>query len=113
MDLRTTAKETDRGWVINGSKRWISNGGEADQYLVYCRLNDAPGTKAIGAIVVDKGTPGFSFGASERLMGFRGIPRPTSTSTTSRCPWRTWSSRPATSGSCSASSPSSASATPR
>lgn len=73
-DLRTTAKETDRGWVINGSKRWISNGGEADQYLVYCRLNDAPGAKAIGAIVVDKGTPGFSFGASERLMGFRGIP---------------------------------------
>ncbi len=73
-DMRTTAKPTDSGWVINGSKRWISNGGEADQYLVYCRLNDEPGARAIGAIVVDADTPGFSTGANERLMGFRGIP---------------------------------------
>lgn len=73
-DMRTTAKDAGDKWVINGAKRWISNGGEADQYLVYCRLNDAPGAKAIGAIVVDADTPGFSTGASERLMGFRGIP---------------------------------------
>ncbi|MDP3969877.1 MAG: acyl-CoA dehydrogenase family protein [Nocardioides sp.] len=73
-DMRTTAKPTDDGFVLNGTKRWISNGGEADQYLVYCRLSDAPGAKGIGAIVVDKGTPGLSFGAGERLMGFRGIP---------------------------------------
>ncbi|WP_216653606.1 acyl-CoA dehydrogenase family protein [Nocardioides sp. zg-DK7169] len=73
-DMRTTAKEVDGKLVINGSKRWISNGGEADQYLLYCRLSDAPGAKGVGAVVVEKGTPGFSFGASERLMGFRGIP---------------------------------------
>jgi butyryl-CoA dehydrogenase len=73
-DMRTTAKQSNGQLVINGSKRWISNGGEADQYLVYCRLSDAPGSKGIGAVVVDKGTPGFTFGASERLMGFRGIP---------------------------------------
>ncbi|WP_408898213.1 acyl-CoA dehydrogenase family protein [Nocardioides sp. R1-1] len=73
-DMRTTAKVTNGTVVINGNKRWISNGGEADQYVVYCRLSDAPGAKGIGAVVVDKGTPGFSFGASERLMGFRGIP---------------------------------------
>ena len=73
-DMRTTAKEVDGKLVINGSKRWISNGGEADQYLVYCRLNDEPGSKAIGAVVVEADAPGFSFGASERLMGFRGIP---------------------------------------
>jgi alkylation response protein AidB-like acyl-CoA dehydrogenase len=73
-DMRTSAKSTDGGFVISGSKRWISNGGEADQYLVYCRLSDAPGAGGIGAIVVDKGTSGFSFGAQERLMGFRGIP---------------------------------------
>lgn len=73
-DMRTSAKLGDDGYVINGNKRWISNGGEADQYLVYCRLSDAPGAKGIGAIVVDKGTPGLSFGAGERLMGFRGIP---------------------------------------
>ena len=73
-DIRTAAKEVDGQLVINGSKRWISNGGEADQYLVYCRLSDEPGAKGIGAVVVDKGTPGFTFGAAERLMGFRGIP---------------------------------------
>jgi len=74
-DMRTSAKLSDEGhYILNGNKRWISNGGEADQYLVYCRLSDAPGAKGIGAVVVDKDTPGFSFGASERLMGFRGIP---------------------------------------
>jgi alkylation response protein AidB-like acyl-CoA dehydrogenase len=73
-DLRTSAKPTDDGYVVNGLKRWISNGGEADQYLVYCRLSDAPGAKGVGALVVDKGLPGLSFGPPERLMGFRGIP---------------------------------------
>ena len=73
-DLRTVAKPADDGYILNGTKRWISNGGEADQYLVYCRLSDAPGAKGIGAVVVDKGQPGLSFGASEKLMGFRGIP---------------------------------------
>lgn len=73
-DMRTTGKRDNGSVVINGSKRWISNGGEADQYLVYCRLSDDPGAKGIGAIVVDNGTPGLSFGAGERLMGFRGIP---------------------------------------
>ncbi|KUP97819.1 acyl-CoA dehydrogenase family protein [Thermobifida cellulosilytica] len=73
-DMRTTARPSGDGYVITGTKRWISNGGEADQYLVYARLNDEPGSRAIGALVVDKGTPGLSFGPPERLMGFRGIP---------------------------------------
>lgn len=73
-DMRTKASRTEEGLVLNGSKRWISNGGEADLYLVYCRLSDDPGSKGIGAVVVEKGAPGFSFGAPERLIGFRGIP---------------------------------------
>ncbi|WP_244928899.1 acyl-CoA dehydrogenase family protein [Nocardioides sp. W7] len=74
-DMRTTAKRTaDGSLVLNGNKRWISNGGEADLYLVYCRLSDDPGAKGIGAVVVEKEAAGFSFGASERLIGFRGIP---------------------------------------
>lgn len=73
-DMRTTAKVTNGTVVVNGNKRWISNGGEADQYVVYCRLSDAPGSRGIGAVVVDKGAAGFTFGARERLMGFRGIP---------------------------------------
>ncbi|MFD1210828.1 acyl-CoA dehydrogenase family protein [Arthrobacter sp. GCM10027362] len=74
-DARTAARPVgDGGYVLNGAKRWISNGGEADHYLVYARLSDAPGAKGIGAIVVDKTMPGVSFGVPERLMGFRGIP---------------------------------------
>lgn len=73
-DLRTTAKPSGGTYVVNGSKRWISNGGEADHYLVYARLNDEPGAKSIGAIVVDKTMLGVSFGAPENLMGFKGIP---------------------------------------
>src|SRR5690606_31949928 len=73
-DMRTTAKPVDNGFILNGTKRWISNGGEADLYLVYCRLSDAPGSKGIGAVVIDKDMPGVSFGKPERLIGFRGIP---------------------------------------
>ncbi|WP_214105644.1 acyl-CoA dehydrogenase family protein [Acrocarpospora catenulata] len=73
-DMKTTARRTGDGWVLNGAKRWISNGGEADQYLVYARLSDAPGAKGIGALLVEADMAGVSFGAPERLMGFRGIP---------------------------------------
>lgn len=74
-DMRTTAKrDADGNLVLNGNKRWISNGGEADLYLVYCRLGDDPGAKGIGAVVVEKDAEGFTFGAAERLIGFRGIP---------------------------------------
>lgn len=73
-DMRTRAQLEGDEWVINGSKRWISNGGHADHYLLYCRLSDEPGAKGIGAIIVPRDTPGFSAGAQEKLMGFRGIP---------------------------------------
>lgn len=73
-DLKTTGVLTPDGYRVNGTKRWISNGGEADLYLVYARLTDVPGAKGIGAIVVDKSMPGVRFGAPEKLMGFRGIP---------------------------------------
>jgi alkylation response protein AidB-like acyl-CoA dehydrogenase len=72
--LRTTAVLDGDEFVINGTKRWISNGGHADHYLVYCRFNNTPGAAGIGALIVPAGAPGFSFGAPERLMGFRGIP---------------------------------------
>jgi alkylation response protein AidB-like acyl-CoA dehydrogenase len=42
--------------------------------VVYCRLSNDPGAKGIGAVFVEKGTPGLTFGAQERLMGFRGVP---------------------------------------
>jgi len=73
-DAKTSARLVGDHYVLNGTKRWISNGGEADYYLVYTRLSDEPGAKGIGALIVEKNMPGVSFGASERLMGFRGIP---------------------------------------
>ena len=59
---------------INGRKRWCSGAGHAEGYLVHCRLSDAPGARGLGAVYVEKGTPGLTFGRPEQLMGFRGIP---------------------------------------
>lgn len=73
-DLTTRAKFSNGSYTVNGAKRWISNGGEADLYLVYTRLSDAPRSQGIGALIVERTRPGVSFGAQERLMGFRGIP---------------------------------------
>tara|TARA_Y100000588_G_scaffold36815_1_gene35361 strand:- start:130 stop:1290 length:1161 start_codon:yes stop_codon:yes gene_type:complete len=73
-DLRTRGEIKNDRIKINGAKRWCSGGGHSDTYLVYCRLSNAPGAKGIGAVLVDKDTPGLTFGEPERLMGFRGIP---------------------------------------
>ena len=73
-DMTTRAKYALGTYTVNGSKRWISNSSEADYYLVYARLTDEPGAKALGAIIVEKDRVGVTFGAQERLMGFRGIP---------------------------------------
>ncbi len=73
-DMTTRATKSGGTLTINGLKRWISNGSEADHYLVYARMSDESGAKGIGAVIVDADTPGVSFGKRERLMGFRGIP---------------------------------------
>jgi butyryl-CoA dehydrogenase len=73
-DMSTRAEFADGSYLVNGVKRWTSNGSEADAYLVYARLDDEPGAKGIGALIVEADRPGVSFGARERLMGFRGIP---------------------------------------
>jgi len=73
-DLKTRAQVKGDSVVINGTKRWCSGGGHADGYVVYCRMSDAPGARGIGAVYIEKGTPGLTFGQQERLMGFRGVP---------------------------------------
>jgi butyryl-CoA dehydrogenase len=73
-DMTTRAKYADGAYTVNGGKRWTSNGSEADAYLVYARLSDEVGAKGIGAVLVEADREGVSFGARERLMGFRGIP---------------------------------------
>lgn len=73
-DLSTRGVINDDSVIINGTKRWCSGGGHADAYVVYCRLSDEPGAKGIGAVLVEKGSEGLSFGKPESLMGFRGVP---------------------------------------
>ena len=73
-DLKTKGVVVGDKVVLNGTKRWCSGGGHSDAYLVYCRLSAEPGAKAIGAVLVEKDTPGLTFGPNESLMGFRGIP---------------------------------------
>jgi butyryl-CoA dehydrogenase len=73
-DMRTRARLDGDEYVVTGTKRWISNGGHADHYLLYCRLSDEPGARGIGALIVPADTPGLSFGPRERLMGWKGIP---------------------------------------
>ena len=73
-DLTTTGKLADGNVTLNGAKRWCSGGGHSDAYLIYTRLSEDKGAKGIGAVLVEKGTAGLSFGAPEELMGFRGIP---------------------------------------
>lgn len=72
-DVQTAARLDGDHYVINGTKRWCSGAGHAEQYLVYVRLTDEPGHRGIGAIVVDRESPGLTFGPNEQLMGFHGI----------------------------------------
>ena len=73
-DLRTRAEQKGGEVVLRGQKRWCSGGGHAGGYLVYARFGDKPGAAGIGAVYVPKDAPGLRFGASEALMGFRGVP---------------------------------------
>jgi alkylation response protein AidB-like acyl-CoA dehydrogenase len=70
--MKTRAVRRGGGWVINGTKRWITNGGVADFYLLFCRTGD--GRDDISAFVVPAGNGGLSFGREERKMGLRGGP---------------------------------------
>ena len=73
-DLKTKAVRRGDKVVLNGVKRWCSGGGHADGYVVYCRMSEDEGARGIGAVYVDKDTPGVTFGPREHLMGFRGVP---------------------------------------
>ena len=71
--LRTQAKRDDGQYVLNGSKRFISQGGEAEYYLVMARTGDGS-PKGISAFAVEKGWDGFDFGKKEEKMGWHASP---------------------------------------
>ena len=72
--MRTKVERSGDGWVLNGSKKWITNAGESDLYSVVAQSDPSLGTKGITAFIVEKSDPGVSFGAPERKMGMRGSP---------------------------------------
>eukprot|EP00128_Syssomonas_multiformis_P001442 Colp12_sorted_trinity150504_noHs@5553 len=71
--LITTAKRDGDHYILNGSKMFISGGGNSDVYVVMCRTGEA-GPKGISCVVVEKGTPGLSFGKSEDKLGWNSQP---------------------------------------
>ncbi|MEE4378047.1 MAG: acyl-CoA dehydrogenase family protein [Candidatus Competibacteraceae bacterium] len=73
MAIKGNAKKVDGGWVINGNKRFITNGGWADWYLVLVRTGSND-DRSFGVFVVSKDDEGISFGAKEDKMGQRGSP---------------------------------------
>ncbi|OLB28119.1 MAG: acyl-CoA dehydrogenase [Acidobacteria bacterium] len=67
--LQTRAVKKGDAYVLNGTKAWITCGGEADAAIVYVNTDPAKGEKGITAIVVEKGTPGFQVGKEEKKLG--------------------------------------------
>ena len=72
--LRTKATKSGDSWILNGSKKWISNAGFSDFYTVFATTDTSKGAEGITAFIVEKGDEGLSFGAHEKKMGFRGSP---------------------------------------
>jgi len=69
--VQTTAKLEGNEYVLNGTKQWITNGGEAEIYTIIAITDRSKGARGASAFIVEKGTPGFTFGKKENKMGIR------------------------------------------
>jgi len=69
--IKTTAIRKDGGYLINGAKQFITNGGEADIYTIIALTDKERGIRGASAFLVEKNTPGFSFGRKEKKLGIR------------------------------------------
>jgi alkylation response protein AidB-like acyl-CoA dehydrogenase len=72
--MKTRAVKKGDGWVLNGSKKWISHAGVSEFYTVLASTDPDKGAKGITAFVIEKSDSGVSFGAPEKKMGFKGSP---------------------------------------
>lgn len=70
-NIKTNAKKQGDYYIINGTKQWITNGGEAEIYTVITMTNKKKGSRGASAFIIEKGTEGFSFGKREKKMGIR------------------------------------------
>ncbi|AFM25765.1 acyl-CoA dehydrogenase family protein [Desulfomonile tiedjei] len=73
-NLQTTAVKTDGGYVVNGTKLYVTSGEVADVYAVMIRTDEAQKQRGISAFIVEKGTKGFGFGPHEPKMGLNASP---------------------------------------
>ncbi len=69
--VKTKAVKDGDSYVLNGTKQWITNGGEAQIYTVIAQTDPSRGTRGLSAFIVEEGTPGFSYGKKEDKMGIR------------------------------------------
>ncbi|MDI6758022.1 MAG: acyl-CoA dehydrogenase family protein [Endomicrobiia bacterium] len=69
--LKTTAKKEGNHYILNGTKCFITNAGEAEVYTVFASTNISRGARGISCFIVEKGTPGFEFGKKEKKLGIR------------------------------------------
>lgn len=69
--IKTTAKKEGNHYVLNGLKHFITNGGDAETYVVIAMTDKTKGARGASAFIVEKGTPGFTFGKKEDKFGIR------------------------------------------
>jgi alkylation response protein AidB-like acyl-CoA dehydrogenase len=69
--IKTTAEKVAGGYLLNGTKQYITNGGEAEIYTVIALTDKSKGPRGASALLVEKDTPGFTFGKKEKKMGIR------------------------------------------
>ncbi|MGP4076465.1 acyl-CoA dehydrogenase [Halobacillus sp. K22] len=72
--MKTQAKLDGDHYVLNGNKVWITNGGVADIYIVFAKTDPEAEGRGVSGFIVEKGTPGFSFGKKEKKLGIRSSP---------------------------------------
>ena len=72
-NLKATAKKVDGGYLLNGTKMWITSGGVAKTYIVMARTG-GPGAKGVSAFIVRDGAAGFTYGKAEKKMGWKTSP---------------------------------------
>ncbi|KAI9845748.1 MAG: hypothetical protein M1837_004581 [Sclerophora amabilis] len=72
VSMKTTAKAVDGGWILNGTKMWITNGPDADYIVVYAKTDSDKGSKGITAFIVEKTFEGFSCARKLDKLGMRG-----------------------------------------
>jgi len=69
--MQTTAVEDGDSYILNGTKQWITNGGEAEIYSIFAMTDKSKGARGASCFVLEKGMPGFDFGKKEDKLGIR------------------------------------------